>query len=271
MPGRFEHGAPRLAMTMLSAADRRQVDELGYLVLSDFVPATMLEEMRERVEALWAEEGDDAGTEFRLEPGTRRLANLVDKGDVFARMIVMPGILECVEAVIGSDYKLSSLNARSTNPHNTEAQPWHVDAGAIADERGYWVCNTIWMLDDFTSDNGATRMIPRSHTWRRLPAPGNRDALPDEQLVTGGAGTVVVMNTHMWHAGTGNRTDRCRRALHGFYTRGDKPQQQYQKALLRAQTIGALSPAQRKVLALDDPENDQLSSETTRMSGFLKD
>jgi len=258
-------------MTMLSAADRRQVDELGYLVLSDFVPATMLEEMRERVEALWAEEGDDAGTEFRLEPGTRRLANLVDKGDVFARMIVMPGILECVEAVIGSDYKLSSLNARSTNPHNTEAQPWHVDAGAIADERGYWVCNTIWMLDDFTSDNGATRMIPRSHTWRRLPAPGNRDALPDEQLVTGGAGTVVVMNTHMWHAGTGNRTERCRRALHGFYTRGDKPQQQYQKALLRAQTIGALSPAQRKVLALDDPENDQLSSETTRMSGFLKD
>jgi hypothetical protein len=99
---------------------------------------------------------------------------------------------------------------------------------------------------------------------------GNRDTLPDEQLVTGRAGTVVVMNTHMWHAGTGNRTDRCRRALHGFYTRGDKPQQQFQKALLRPQTIETLSPAQRKVLALDDPENDRLSSETTRMSGFLK-
>jgi hypothetical protein len=32
-----------------------------------------------------------------------------------------------------------------------------------------------------------------------------------------------------------------------------------------------LSPLQRKVLAVDDPENDRLSSETTRMSGFLKD
>ena len=106
-----------------------------------------------------------------LEPGTRRLANLVDKGDVFARMIVMPGILEYIEAVIGPDYKLSSLNARSTNPHNPEAQPWHADAGAIADARGYWVCNTIWMLDDFTPDNGATRMIPRSHAWRRFPSP----------------------------------------------------------------------------------------------------
>ena len=187
-------------MTMLGAADRRQLDEMGYLVLPDFVPAPMLEEMLERVETLWAEEGDDAGAEFRLEPGTRRLANLVDKGDVFARMIVMSGILECIEAVIGSDYKLSSLNARSTNPHNPEAQPWHVDAGAIEDERGYWVCNTIWMLDDFTPDNGATRMIPRSHHWRRLPEPGNREALPDERLVTGSAGTVVVMNTHMWHA-----------------------------------------------------------------------
>jgi ectoine hydroxylase-related dioxygenase (phytanoyl-CoA dioxygenase family) len=258
-------------MTLLSTADRQQLDELGYLVLPDFVPAPMLEAMRDRVETLWAEEGDDAGSEFRLEPGTRRLANLVDKGDVFARMIVMPEVLACIEAVIGPEYKLSSLNARSTNPHNDEAQPWHVDAGAIADERGYWVCNTIWMLDDFTPDNGATRMIPRSHTWRRAPDAGNRDPLPDEQLVTGRAGTVVVMNTHMWHAGTGNRTDRCRRALHGFYTRSDKPQQQYQKALLRPQTIATLSTLQRRVLALDDPENDRLSSQTTRMSGFLKD
>jgi ectoine hydroxylase-related dioxygenase (phytanoyl-CoA dioxygenase family) len=146
----------------------------------------------------------------------------------------------------------------------------HVDAGAVADESGYWVCNTIWMLDDFTAENGATRMIPRSHAWRRLPDPGVTDSVPGEELVTGNAGTVVVMNTHMWLGGTANRTDRCRRALHGFYTRNDKPQQQYQKALLRPETVAALTPLQRRVLALDDAENDRLSSETTRMSGFLK-
>ena len=147
---------------MLTDTDRRQLDELGYLVLPDFVPPAMLDEMRERVEGLWTEEADNAGAEFRPEPGTRRLANLVDKGGVFARMIVMPGILECIEAVIGPDFKLSSLNARSTNPRNPEAQPWHADAAAVADDHGYWVCNTIWMLDDFTPENGATRMIPRS-------------------------------------------------------------------------------------------------------------
>ncbi|MEO7760561.1 MAG: phytanoyl-CoA dioxygenase family protein [Casimicrobiaceae bacterium] len=255
---------------MLSETDKRQLDGLGYLVLPDLVAPPLVAKLRARVEALWQAEGDDAGSEFLLEPGTRRLANLVDKGPPFASLIVMPEILECMAHVIGCGYKLSSFNARSTNPHNNEAQPWHADSGALADARGYWVCNSIWMLDDFTPENGATRMIPRSHTWGRLPEPGLKDSCPGEELVTGRAGTVVIMNTHMWHGGTANRTDRCRRALHGFYTRNDKPQQQYQKSLLSAETVAGLSALQRTVLALDDAQNDRLSSQTTRMSGFLK-
>jgi hypothetical protein len=255
---------------MLSPADKRQFDELGYLALPGFMSPALVSALRDRCEALWAEEGDDAGAEFRPEPGTRRLANLCDKGSLFVEMVTMPQILECIEHVIGPGYKLSSLNARSTNPHNGDAQPWHADAGAIIDERGSWVCNTIWMLDDFTEENGATRMVPRSHAWRRLPEPGYTDSRPDEALVLGEAGTVVVMNAHMWHGGTANRTDRCRRALHGFYTRDDKPQQQYQKAMLRPETLASLTPLQRRVLAIDDTQNDRLSSATTRMSGFLK-
>lgn len=255
---------------MLGQSEKRQLDELGYLVLPGFVPPALLSELRDRVETLWAEEGSKAGAEFRNEPGTRRLANLVDKGAIFGELVSMPGILECVECVIGPAYKLSSLNARSTNAKNGESQPWHADSGAIADERGYWVCNSIWMLDDFTAENGATRMVPRSHTWRRLPDPGITESLPGEELVTGKAGTVVIMNTHIWHGGTANRTDRCRRALHAFYTRNDKPQQQYQKALLRAETVSALTTLQRRLLAIDDAENDRLCSTTTRMSGFLK-
>jgi ectoine hydroxylase-related dioxygenase (phytanoyl-CoA dioxygenase family) len=255
---------------MLAQSEKKQLDELGYLVLPGFVPPPMLAKLRDRVEALWEQEGSEAGSEFRHEPGARRLANLVDKGAIFAEVVSMPKILECVEHVIGPSYKLSSLNARSTNPNSEESQPWHADSAAIADERGYWVCNSIWMLDDFTSENGATRMIPRSHTWHRLPEPGNTISRPDEELVTGTAGTVVIMNTHMWHGGTANRTGRCRRALHGFYTRSDKPQQQYQKALLRPETVAALTPLQRRVLAIDDAENDRLSSATTGVSGFLK-
>ncbi|MEP6701479.1 MAG: phytanoyl-CoA dioxygenase family protein, partial [Betaproteobacteria bacterium] len=64
---------------MLSETDKRQLDGLGYLVLPDLVPPPVVAELRARVEALWQAEGDAAGSEFLLEPGTRRLANLVDK------------------------------------------------------------------------------------------------------------------------------------------------------------------------------------------------
>jgi ectoine hydroxylase-related dioxygenase (phytanoyl-CoA dioxygenase family) len=168
---------------------------------------------------------------------------------------------------------LSSLNARSADPHSDEGQPLHVDMGAIADERGYWVCNTIWLLDDFTSENGATRMVPGSHRWRTRPQDVLEDTMaphPDETLLIARAGSIAVMNAHMWHGGTANRTGAPRLAMHGFYCRRDKPQQQYQKRLLRPEVQAALGSDLRTLLALDDPMNDALSSAVTVRSGFLK-
>ena len=64
-------------------------------------------------------------------------------------------------------------------------------------------------------------------------------------------------------------TARPRLALHAFYCRWDKPQQQYQKALLRPETQAALSPPARALLALDDPDNDVMSAQGGQ-SGFMK-
>ena len=89
-------------------------------------------------------------------------------------------------------------------------------------------------------------------------------------LLTGQAGTVVVMNAHMWHGGTGNRTAAHRTALHAFYCRRDKPQQQYQKRLVRPEVQQRLCPQLRDSLALDDPDNDRMSAAAAVRSGFLK-
>jgi ectoine hydroxylase-related dioxygenase (phytanoyl-CoA dioxygenase family) len=250
----------------------RQLDEDGYVLLEDAMGADLLGALRARILELIAAEGDRAGHEFKTEEHARRLANLVDKGDVFRRAIVLPGMLACVRHVLG-DVKLSSLNARSADPHTDVGQPLHVDMSAVPDARGYWVCNTVWLLDDFTPENGATRMIPGSHRWGTRPQDVLDDPLaphPDEVLLTGRAGSIAVMNAHMWHGGTANRTAAPRLAMHAFYCRRDKPQQQYQKALLGPDTQRLLTPDLRDLLALDDPLNDELSADVTIRSGFMK-
>jgi ectoine hydroxylase-related dioxygenase (phytanoyl-CoA dioxygenase family) len=257
----------------MTPAEREALDTSGYVVLERFLNQDLLEQVRARVEELHEGEGENAGAEFRKEAGSRRLANLVDKGEIFERLIAMPEILERVGYVLGNNFKLSSFNARSADPHSNEPQPLHCDAGALPDEHGYWVCNTIWLLDEFTSENGATRVIPGSQRWRQLPQEALADPLarhPEETLLLAPAGSVVVMNTHAWHGGTANRTAAPRRALHAFYCRSDKPQQQYQKRLLRPETQTRLSPELRRLLALDDPKNDELSASGSGASGFLK-
>jgi hypothetical protein len=250
----------------------QELDEIGFVILPD-VFTELVAPLRARIEAIFMEEGDRAGSEFKPEPGCRRLANLVDKGSVFRDVIAHSRLLPYVRRVLGERFKLSSLNVRSVNPCWTQSQPLHADMAAIADEAAYWVCNTVWMLDDITLDNGPIRAIPGSHRFRKLPSEALADPLaphPDEVFITGQAGTVVVMNAHIWHGGTGNHTDQPRTALHAFYCRWDKPQQQYQKKLLRPETQASLTAELRELLAIDDPLNDELCSQPHVVSGFLK-
>jgi ectoine hydroxylase-related dioxygenase (phytanoyl-CoA dioxygenase family) len=257
----------------MTERERGQLDANGYVILDRFMSDDLLDRLRRRIDDLFFEEGCRAGSEFKQEPGALRLANLVDKGVVFRDAIAMADVLEKVQHVLGPEYKLGSLNARSTKPHAEDAQPLHVDMGALPDEKGYSVCNTIWVLDHFTPENGATRVIPGSHRWGKRPQDELTDPMaphPEETLVLAPAGSVVVMNAHCWHGGTANRTAAFRRAMHAFYCRRDLPQQQYQKRLLRPETQANLTPQLRWLLALDDPLNDELSAAGSGRSGFMK-
>ncbi len=251
---------------------QRQLDDEGYLVLPGLMTGELLDAAARRVDQLFRLEGESAGQEFKQETGCRRLANLVNKGDVFRRIISHPSVLPLVGYVL-KNFKLSSLNVRSVDPHGSIRQPLHADMAAAADAAGYWVCNTVWMLTDITQQNGALRVVPGSHRSGMLPQevlPDPREPHPDEVLLTGRAGTVIVMNAHLWHGGMENRTPCARTALHAFYCRRDKPQQQYQKQLLSDSVQQSLSPALRELLALDDPLNDKLSAEVAVRSGFMK-
>jgi hypothetical protein len=124
------------------------LDRDGYLVLEGFMSRGLLEELRSRTDELFALEGEAAGSEFRKEENAYRLANLVAKGEVYERIVCLPEILGHVGQVLGPKFKLSSLNARTAPPRSNSLQPLHVDGGLLPDEKGYAVCNTVWMLDE---------------------------------------------------------------------------------------------------------------------------
>jgi ectoine hydroxylase-related dioxygenase (phytanoyl-CoA dioxygenase family) len=244
----------------------QELQEQGYTIVPQLIDPAWLEELRAAVAERMEIEGENAGAEFRKEANSQRLANLVDKGETFRRVVAHPELLAAAELVLGPDWKLSSLNYRAAEPHSDSAQPLHCDMGLLPDARGYMVFNSVWMLDDFTPENGPTRAVPGSHRSGALPPVTH----PDERIILGRAGDVILMNAHCWHGGTANRTDHPRRSLHGFFVRGDQPQQQYQKRLLRPETLAALTPELRRILAIDDPRNDALSSTGSGKSGFLR-
>ena len=95
----------------ISEQTRRDLDENGYAVLPGIIDGEWLEALRKRFEEICEREGAAAGMEVHQEKGTRRLSDLVNKGEVFDRVYSHPQVLACIHHVIGRDFMLSSLNA----------------------------------------------------------------------------------------------------------------------------------------------------------------
>lgn len=236
---------------LLTEAECAQLDADGFLPLPGILPEEQLEVIRQRLAELSAAEGDRAGLEVHQEEGTDRLADLVNKDPVFEVCFTSPRVLAAVAHVLG-DFTLSSLNSRAALP-GAGHQRLHTDWGEPAAAGLYQVCNSIWLIDEFTPANGPTRVVPGSHRSGQLPGQvmaDPEDPHPGEVTLLGPAGTVVVFNAHLWHGGTRNTTQRPRRALHSYFCRRGRQQQLDQRAYLRPDTLARISPAARHILGV---------------------
>jgi ectoine hydroxylase-related dioxygenase (phytanoyl-CoA dioxygenase family) len=234
----------------LTQAEKDQLDRDGFLPLPNILTLTQIESIRARLAQLTAAEGENAGKEVHQEAGTDRLSDLVNKGGEFEVCFTHPRVLAAIAYVLSSDLKLSSLNSRAALP-GEGLQALHADWGGPVTPGEYQVCNSIWLLDDFTADNGATRVVPGTHRSGQTPQqamPDPRAPHPDEKMLLAPAGTVVIFNSHTWHGGTLNCTDKPRRALHSYFCRRHQPQQLDQRRYMRPETAQRLSEAARYIL-----------------------
>ena len=234
----------------LSADEKAFLDQNGYLPLTNILSAAQVDAFRARLVELAAQEGEAAGLEVHQEAGTTRLSDLVNKDPIFEVCFTHPRLLAAIGQVLRFNFKLSSLNSRFALP-GEGLQALHADWGEAVTPDDFKVCNSIWLLNDFTEENGATRVVPGTHLSGQRPQDAMADpkaAHPDQVLLTAPAGTVVVFNSHTWHGGTLNRSGTPRAAMHSYFCRRDQKQQTDQQTYIRPETRARLSQAAQFIL-----------------------
>jgi ectoine hydroxylase-related dioxygenase (phytanoyl-CoA dioxygenase family) len=138
---------------------------------------------------------------------TQRIYALFAKTRTFDQAAIHPLVLEVLDQVLGH-YQLSAPVGISIGP-GERAQILHRDDAVypLPQPGPPVVVNTMWPLDEFTGDNGATRFIPGSHRWE----PGRQPTADDElETATLAPGSVMFYLGSLWHGGGANRTDRSR-------------------------------------------------------------
>ena len=139
--------------------------------------------------------------------GTQRVYALFAKTRTFDQAATHPLLLQVLDQVLGH-YQLSAPVGIRIGP-GEQAQMLHRDDAIypLPEPHPPVVVNTMWPLDEFTADNGATRFIPGSHRWvpGRRPGPGD-----PVQTATMSPGEVMFYLGSLWHGGGANRTGRPR-------------------------------------------------------------
>ena len=152
-------------------------------------------------------------------------------------------MLSVVERVLDPGCLVSSLSSISILPGET-AQPIHADDQLIPLPKPHvaTVCNTMWALTDFTAANGATRVVPGSHTADRSPDYG---APYDSVAAEMPKGSVLVWHGSLWHGGGANTTQERRVGIAMNYCAGWIRQQENQQLGIPREVAARFSPRLR--------------------------
>ncbi len=211
---------PRFNSQSAPAEVAAAVTTVGCAVIERLVPEStidrLLDEMTPHIDATPNGADDFSG---RL---TKRTGALLARSVSSQQLIAHPLVLGTVDQVLGpnaTNYQLHLTQIISIGP-GSSAQPlhrdqWCFDFFPFPPELDVEV-STIWALDDFTEENGATRIIPHSLL-------DDRAACADEHRVEQAVmpkGSVVIYTGRTIHGGGANRSAKVRRALNVDYVLG---------------------------------------------------
>ena len=167
---------------------------------------------------------------------TQRVYALFAKTRMFDQAATDPLLLGVLDRVL-SHYQLSAPVGIRIGP-GEQAQILHRDDSIypLPEPHPPVVVNTMWPLDEFTTENGATRFIPGSHRWE----PGRRPTADDEvEQAVMSPGSAMFYLGSLWHGGGANRTGQPRLGVILEYAAGWlRPQENHCLAVPREIAAG---------------------------------
>lgn len=230
----------------------KDLQEFGYCILDSPLSKQRFKLLSARLTEVAAQERED-GTAFLYDGGNQRVFSLLNKGEEFEHCVQEPSVLAVMEEVLGFNFLLSSTHANIAGPGGS---PMNVHADQTF-ARPPWppyalVANSMWMLDDFTAENGATRVVPGSHLLGRQPDYDRGEGDVETVPVCGPAGSVMIFDGRLWHQTGANVTGRARHGILNYYCRGYVRQQQNFFNGLKPEVVERSGPRMRRLLGFEN-------------------
>jgi ectoine hydroxylase-related dioxygenase (phytanoyl-CoA dioxygenase family) len=224
-----------------------QIADVGYAVVPDVFTPAEVETLRNALDEVFEREASIATDRGWLTHAYRVSYMLPAKSRPLLEVAWHPRLLSLARAVLGDDCVLAACNGLTPTPGG-QAQRLHQDHPGHGTPLTLQL-HTVCVLDPFREDNGATRVVPRSHT---RPDVSRRERLEDAAIsVVADVGSVIGFDAALWHGSGANRTSSPRRALHAYYTRPWVVPHWDFPASLPDELSASLTAEQRRLLGYD--------------------
>ncbi|MFT5196922.1 MAG: ectoine hydroxylase-related dioxygenase (phytanoyl-CoA dioxygenase family), partial [Cellvibrionaceae bacterium] len=170
----------------------------GFTIIDNVLAADDIAAMRE----LLVQAEQEIGVEMYHRGRAGHIANVVTLNPLFFQCIDHPKVMPYLEAIMGENIILGSLNSRIVRPGDGD-QELHSDVPLELHRYGTEtpvMMNTVWPLVDYTEHNGATRIVPGTHQSHLKEPPAGFDPKYEMKAIVP-AGSVIIFNGQTWHAG----------------------------------------------------------------------
>lgn len=188
----------------MDAQTAARLEHDGYVIVPDALDRHQIESLLSAFEAA----PPDGGTQHV------RIDDTAAEHEAWRSLTRHEVIVEAAAQILGNVATAGDVHGRNPLPGYGQ-QGLHADWLPRSRDEPFTVVTAIVMLDAFSADNGATRIVPGTHL---IPTPIPKSYAqplarhPDELLATGAGGSILIINGHLWHSGTRNASRGPRRA-----------------------------------------------------------